>query len=206
MDALTALGTTANILCSSPEKDLPSLATDNLAPTRIFGGKAQQVLLNVLKGLLPPDTEILSNYYHPQLSNENRFTKRPLELDIYIPSLSLALEYQGEQHFHHSHIFAETHSQQQQWDQYKQTLCRELGVDLIRVPYWWDREPDSLAATIHHYRPDIIPNSPPRARPILQHRDLSTFRMFSQGVSLVTHVVADCYLYIIICCFHRCKY
>jgi hypothetical protein len=29
---------------------------------------------------------------------------------------------------------------------------------LIIIPYWWDRQKDSIIATIHQHRPDLIPN------------------------------------------------
>lgn len=31
---------------------------------------------------------------------------------------------------------------------------------MIEVPYWWDRKPESLAATIRGLRPTLIPNTP----------------------------------------------
>jgi hypothetical protein len=34
--------------------------------------------------------------------------------------------------------------------------CRELGITLIQIPYWWDKKKWSLIATIHQHRPDII--------------------------------------------------
>ncbi len=36
---------------------------------------------------------------------------------------------------------------------------------MIAVPYWWNREADTLAATIHKVRSDLI-SSPPAAEPI----------------------------------------
>src|SRR5690242_4145432 len=44
-----------------------------------------------------PTVDIYEDYKHPQL----KYTSgRPLELDIFVPTLSLAVEYQGEQHYH----------------------------------------------------------------------------------------------------------
>jgi hypothetical protein len=39
------------------------------------------------------------------------------------------------------------------------------GITLIEIGYWWDGTKDSLAATIHSHRPDII-SLPPFAKPI----------------------------------------
>jgi hypothetical protein len=33
-----------------------------------------------------------------------------------------------------------------------------MGMTLIEIPYWWDHETSSLRATLHHYRPDLMPS------------------------------------------------
>ncbi len=40
-------------------------------------------------------------------------------------------------------------------DKKKNVACKELGITLITIPYWWDGKLSSLAATIQHIRPDI---------------------------------------------------
>jgi hypothetical protein len=40
-------------------------------------------------------------------------------------------------------------------------LYLQLGITLIEVPYWWDGKKESLAATIHHFRSDIISQQDP---------------------------------------------
>jgi hypothetical protein len=40
-----------------------------------------------------------------------------------------------------------------------------LGITLIEIPYWWDCKIESLAATIHKYKPDLI-QQPKNATPI----------------------------------------
>gem|GEM_PF-1277989 len=60
-----------------------------------------------------------------------------LELDIFVPSLALAFEYQGEQHFHPVEIWggkaalAETRVR----DERKRVLCVEAGVTLVEIDY-----------------------------------------------------------------------
>lgn len=57
--------------------------------------KSQLHILRLTKELFP-DTEIRNNYK----SSSSLFTSiKPMEFDVYAPSLSLVLEYQGEQHF-----------------------------------------------------------------------------------------------------------
>ncbi len=43
----------------------------------------------------------------------------------------------------------------QERDKKKQTLCKEQGITLIVVPFWWDRTLESVAHTIHLSRPDV---------------------------------------------------
>ncbi len=94
---------------------------------------------------------------------------RPFDVDVFVPSLSLALEYNGEYHYkfvpmyprddflysffiHYSPLVAGR-------DVKKKLACTQLGIHLISIPYWWDGELSSLATTIHHARPDIdVPN------------------------------------------------
>ncbi len=93
-------------------------------------GKAQWVLFKIVKEfassnllLLPTNStttttsttmnntnnnnmdEILVEYLHPDLIYQDTLQK--MELDIYIPSLSLAFEYQGEHHYKHHFIFGD---------------------------------------------------------------------------------------------------
>ena len=60
-----------------------------------------------------------------------------LKLDIFLPKLSLAFEYQGHQHYNH---FLPAHklTNQIERDQEKRDICKEKGITLIEIPYWWD--------------------------------------------------------------------
>jgi hypothetical protein len=77
-----------------------------------------------------------------------------LTQQIFLPHLSLAFEYQGEQHYFPLSIFG-TASIRKRRDQAKCDFAAELGITLIPIPFWWDRSPNSLAATIQLLRPDI---------------------------------------------------
>jgi hypothetical protein len=79
-----------------------------------------------------------------------------VQLDIFVPKEKLAFEYQGQQHF--SEIWA-LGSQWEyiQRDKDKRLACKENEIALIEVPYWWDFEKNSLLATIHQLRPDLVP-------------------------------------------------
>jgi hypothetical protein len=81
---------------------------------------------------------------------------RQMQLDVFLPTLFLAFEYQGRQHYH-DHFNLGSHWTYMERDNQKRSTCKERGITLIEIPYWWDLQKDSLAATIHINRPDLIP-------------------------------------------------
>ena len=97
--------------------------------------------------------EVQEEYKHYGLRFDNGYLT---QLDIFIPELSLAFEYQGQQHFYDIYCFS-SHSEYLRRDRQKQRACYLKGITLIEVPYWWDNQLDSLKTTIHYKRPDIIP-------------------------------------------------
>jgi hypothetical protein len=79
-----------------------------------------------------------------------------MELDFFFPDLKLAVEYQGAQHFIDIHVFAPQRAYAFR-DQQKRKACLQENITLIEIPYWWDFNEESLRATIHHQRPDLLP-------------------------------------------------
>lgn len=79
-----------------------------------------------------PDHHVLSNYKHPTLI----LRKGALQLDSFIPSLSLGFEYQGEQHY--QLVWLGDAKEQKKRDEEKKSLSFREGISLILVPYWWD--------------------------------------------------------------------
>eukprot|EP01027_Heterolobosea_sp_BB2_P000282 GEZU01000413.1.p1 GENE.GEZU01000413.1~~GEZU01000413.1.p1 ORF type:complete len:468 (+),score=89.89 GEZU01000413.1:405-1808(+) len=118
--------------------------------------KADQRWLLLTAKRLFPDTEILEEYMHPDLTFEGG---ELVEFDIYLPSLKLAFEYQGEQHYEHVPVFSgSSNGHQQRRDEQKAEICQRAGITLIVVPYWWDRKQSSIAESIHAVRPDLLMN------------------------------------------------
>ena len=87
-----------------------------------------------------------------------------MRLDIFLPKELLAFEYQGEQHYHDVYALGNLWIQKEK-DKEKRIACKENGITLIEIPYWWDFKKSSLVATIHFHRPDLIP-SPGEGQPI----------------------------------------
>jgi hypothetical protein len=80
-----------------------------------------------------------------------------LTTKIFIPSLSLAFEYQGQSHFIDTAKFGPAESSQQSF-QRKLNEATKLGIQVVQVPYWWDGKVSSLAATGKQIRPELIEN------------------------------------------------
>ena len=78
-----------------------------------------------------------------------------MQLDIYVPSLGLAFEFHGEQHYRDVHMFGPQH-QFRGKDEEKIEACAAKGITLFIIPYWWDLKRESLAATIYQRKPELL--------------------------------------------------
>eukprot|EP01027_Heterolobosea_sp_BB2_P026356 GEZU01040587.1.p1 GENE.GEZU01040587.1~~GEZU01040587.1.p1 ORF type:complete len:509 (-),score=114.87 GEZU01040587.1:129-1430(-) len=150
-------------LCAVLKKLYPEHHWDEERFARAKGKKASQRWLRVSAQRLFPDEEIFEDYVHPALS-AFQGSNTSMTLDICIPSLRLALEYQGQQHYRELHVFggasmSSSTKTQSQRDHEKQSACKDAGITLITVPYWWDRSIESLAAAIYSARPDLDPTT-----------------------------------------------
>lgn len=101
---------------------------------------------------------MLINYRHPQLTHPSG---NLMELDIYVPSLRLAFEYQGSQHYSnnrnrkHEHEGFRFTKYRAQRDEEKRAACSALGISLIEIPYWWHASLVPLVNTLRFVRPDV---------------------------------------------------
>lgn len=68
-----------------------------------------------------------------------------MELDIFIPQLSLGFEVHGNQHF--KDTFNSSLSQKTR-DKQRREKCNNLGITLIEIPYWIPNE--NLTQLITH--------------------------------------------------------
>eukprot|EP01125_Pyxidicula_operculata_P006278 TRINITY_DN2178_c3_g1_i2.p1 TRINITY_DN2178_c3_g1~~TRINITY_DN2178_c3_g1_i2.p1 ORF type:complete len:498 (+),score=111.05 TRINITY_DN2178_c3_g1_i2:408-1901(+) len=105
---------------------------------------AQKWLSKKIKELYPTlngDDDILEDYKHPLLRYSG--SSRPMELDIYIPSLNIAFEYHGHQHYNTSTVFDDVEVRSKM-DEEKRIACQQSNIKLIEIPYWWDGNLSSL--------------------------------------------------------------
>eukprot|EP01124_Arcella_intermedia_P024109 TRINITY_DN3987_c0_g2_i2.p1 TRINITY_DN3987_c0_g2~~TRINITY_DN3987_c0_g2_i2.p1 ORF type:complete len:480 (-),score=120.91 TRINITY_DN3987_c0_g2_i2:412-1851(-) len=155
-----------------------------------FRGKkaSQRWLRVVLQQILPERTDVLEDYLHPDLYWDE--SRKQMELDIWVPNYHLALEYQGEQHYHDLHSAFGPNGMVSLYmdrDNKKKTTCAERGITLATIPYWWDGTSNSLSSTLHLLRSDVfpmtdapaIPTNPPTKRkgPMKDHEGIVSFLM-----------------------------
>jgi len=115
--------------------------------------KAQQVLYKMVSDVLFPEEIVLMNYRHPQLRFAN--SGYSMELDIFVPSVNLAFEYHGEQHYHWDFRYGSPLIRQQN-DFQKKNACKEREITLVEIPYWWEQTVKSLVATVRNFRPELL--------------------------------------------------
>jgi len=109
-----------------------------------------------------PELDVQLNYgYRPPLS------KRPIEFNIFISELSLALEYNSEKHYMEIPILNNNLATIRERDKMKQQICQNNGITLLVIPFWWNKTIESVAQVIHKARPDILfPDSLLKGYPI----------------------------------------
>jgi len=141
-----ANGSSPNGLVALLSKRYPKIEWD----AEVFFGRGyrratQRWLTTMLADLFPSET-ILVDYIHPDL----RF-----QVDIFLPEVNLAFEYQGAQHYEQLDVYGDL-SDRVKRDEGKAAQCKASGLTLIAVPFWWNKERPALLSAILEHRPDLF--------------------------------------------------
>ena len=108
--------------------------------------KSTQRWLYITISSLLPHQHLIEDYHHPLV----KFSQSELgvEYDIFLPSLNLGVEYQGEQHFDDLPSGFAPLNLYQRRDVEKHSLSRSNSfISLLSVPYWWNLSPCSLLSS-----------------------------------------------------------
>jgi len=122
---------------------------------RIIPSKVQNLLFKLIYSIFPNHI-IHSDCPHPKLRYPS--SNKHIQFDIFIPSLNIAFEYQGSQHFVPHYLFTDNIGPRslKYRDEEKRKACILAGITLYEIPYWRDLSKDSLVATILKQRPELI--------------------------------------------------
>lgn len=109
--------------------DAENKVRDTLGLPRMGEGRVNEAQLYKLVDFLFADVEVVREASPDWLGNQR--------LDIYIPELSIAIEYQGEQHFSPVELFGGQAGFREtlRRDERKRKLCEQNGVKLIYFTY-----------------------------------------------------------------------
>lgn len=124
---------------NSPEMAVRECFPDYKWKSEKFGNnlKRQRQVFEIAKEFFGEEN-VIWNHTTPTLRfNES---KRPVELDIFIPSYALAIEYQGIQHYEPIKFFGgeQQLEARRKRDNEKREICLKNGITLVEVPYTWN--------------------------------------------------------------------
>ena len=93
-----------------------------------------------------PHEEIVEDYFHSEISRINGFN---VQFDIFMIGRNIAIEYHGKQHYEDIPSGFSNLETYQQRDTEKENICKEHGIQLIVIPYWWNNKLDSLKTYLY---------------------------------------------------------
>ena len=127
------------------------LHPNQLNVKQVFKRSSQRWLFLQVQKLFPHE-EIVEDYFHSELS---RKTGSTVQFDVFLIKKNIAIEYHGKQHYEDIPAGFATLEQYNNRDNEKLKLCKEYGIEIIVIPYWWDNKIDSLREALKKY---LLPN------------------------------------------------
>lgn len=128
----------ASILKKRKNKKKTASSTEDL----LVAGKYKRpgILYNIIRNQVKKTKSVHFNHRSDELRYESSGAK--FEIDIYVPSIKVGFEYQGQQHYRPVDYFGgeKQFIKQKQRDEEKRKICKELGIVLYTVPYRWDHK------------------------------------------------------------------
>ncbi len=115
--------------------------------------KTQKNLFNIVKELIPNE-EVIWEHRDSKRLRFRYSTNAKFEIDIFIPSKKIGIEYQGEQHFRRSWKFNNSpkkFKRLQERDIEKRKICKEEGITLLEVLYTWKGDKKSIVNILNKY-------------------------------------------------------
>jgi very-short-patch-repair endonuclease len=120
-------------LCPACRRKKPGAAPKSRTPKT----SKKELLVSRLMMEIFPDLEVIHNGYYSWLRSPK---SQPMQLDVYVPELRVAIEYDGRQHSVFSeYMFGAGKAGQarfkylQDCDQLKDALCLKAGILLLRI-------------------------------------------------------------------------
>ena len=115
--------------CMSLDKQIENLVRAEFGFGKVSEVWISEAMLHRIVCQIYPDEQVLRGHHPEWLGG--------LELDVYLPELGLAFEYQGQQHFHPIRAWGGEEAQQKvrERDACKARTCAERGVTLIAIDY-----------------------------------------------------------------------
>lgn len=117
----------------------------------------QRLLVNTVRKIFPNSTLIEEHKSSELFFNPSSATAAPrsMELDIYLPELKLAFEFQGAHHYE-DHLAVGESRDRQARDQEKSAACLRAGITLIEIQQDWDGTEAQIRAAIRQHSNGIF--------------------------------------------------
>ena len=133
-----------NKLLDEIKLKFPEISYLSFNSNKFIGRSSQRWLFLQIQKLFPGE-EIIEDHFHDEISRKTGYS---VQFDIFIVKKNIAIEYHGIQHYEDLPSAFSTLETYQRRDKEKERLCKEFGIQLIVIPYWWDNKIDSLKETL----------------------------------------------------------